>query len=131
LSSRLTVWGPAVAWAVVLFLFSAWSNPTMPYLFDGSDKVVHAGLYSVLGICLGFGRVRALEPPPHLVLIFVGALYGVTDEVHQIFVRGRSPDWTDWVADVVGVVLGYLLITSLVTPRTTSTSSDHGADAAK
>jgi VanZ family protein len=101
----------------------------MPYLFQGSDKVVHASLYGVLGMCLGVGRVRSIAPPPHLVLIFVGALYGATDEWHQVYVRGRSPDWSDWVADVVGIVVGYLLITSLMKRRGTSTSSDHGVDA--
>jgi VanZ family protein len=102
----------------------------MPYLFAGSDKLVHAGLYGVLGLCLGFGRVRSPAPPPHLVLILVGALYGATDEFHQVFVRGRSPDWSDWVADVVGVALGYLVIVSLVTSRP-PTPSDHGVDASR
>ena len=100
----------------------------MPYLFEGSDKVVHAGLYSVLGMTLGFGRVRSPVPPPHLVLILVGALYGATDEFHQVFVRGRSPDWADWIADIVGVVCGYLLIMSLLPRRNTSTPSDHEPD---
>ena len=116
---------------MVLFLLSAWSNPSVPYLFTNSDKVVHAGLYAVLGMTLGFGRVRAVAPPPHLVLILVGALYGATDELHQAFVRGRSPDAADWAADVVGVVSGYLLIVSLVTPRRTSSTADHGIDASR
>ena len=105
----------------------------MPYLFEGSDKVVHAGLYSVLGMSLGFGRVRSLVPPPHLVLILVGALYGATDEFHQVFVRGRSPDWGDWVADIVGVVCGYLLIMSLLPRRETSPDQgpDHGVDGSR
>ena len=71
------------------------------------------------------GRVRSIEPPRHWVLIGLGALYGLTDEFHQIFVRGRSPDWTDWVADVIGVLCGYLLVIGL------STSSDHGVDASR
>jgi VanZ family protein len=115
---------------VVLFLLSAWSNPTMPYLFAGSDKVAHAGLYAVLGMALGLGRVRSAMPPPHLVLILVGALYGATDELHQTFVRGRSPDWADWLADVVGVASGYFLIVTLLTRRT-STTPDHEVDASR
>jgi len=102
----------------------------MPYLFAGSDKVVHAGLYAVLGVALGLGRVRSALPPPHLVLILVGALYGATDELHQVFVRGRSPDWADWVADVVGVASGYSLIVTLLTRRT-STTPDHEVDASR
>jgi VanZ family protein len=116
---------------VVLFVLSAWSNPTMPYLFAGGDKLVHAGLYGVLGMALGFGRVRSAVPPPHLVLILLGALYGATDEFHQVFVRGRSPDWADWVADVVGVVSGYFLVVSLLSRRRTSNTPDHGVDASR
>ncbi len=71
------------------------------------DKLVHAGLYSVLGATLGWGRRRDVSPPPHWVLLGVGALYGATDEWHQGFVRGRVPDWGDWFADVAGVTLGY------------------------
>ncbi len=97
----------------------------MPYLFEGSDKVIHAGLYAVLGAGLAFGRVRAIDPPPHWLLVLVGMLYGLTDEVHQIFVRGRSPDWADWVADVIGVLCGYLLVMAF------TTSSDHGVDASR
>ena len=105
----------------------------MPYLFDGSDKVVHAGLYAVMGMSLGFGRIRDPVPPPHLVLILVGALYGATDEWHQVFVRGRSPDWSDWVADVVGVVCGYLLIMGSMRRRTSPPDHgpDHGVDASR
>ena len=102
----------------------------MPYVFAGGDKLVHAGLYAVLGMALGFGRVRSPMPPPHLVLILVGALYGATDEFHQTFVRGRSPDWADWLADVVGVASGYFLIVTVMTRRT-STTPDHEVDASR
>jgi VanZ family protein len=103
----------------------------MPSFFEGSDKVVHAGLYGVLGMSLGWGQVRSPAPPPHFVLILVGALYGATDEWHQVFVRGRTPDWSDWVADVVGVVCGYLLITASMKRRDASPPSDHAVDAEK
>jgi len=72
-----------------------------------SDKVVHAGLYAVLGACLGYGRRRASAPPPHWVLLGIGLLYGATDEWHQAFVPRRVPDLGDWLADAAGVFLGY------------------------
>lgn len=82
----------------------------MPSWLAGWDKLAHAGLYSILGGTLGYARHYAIPTPPHLLLIGLGALYGVTDEWHQGFVRGRSPDLGDWVADVVGVTLGYVTV---------------------
>ena len=124
------MWGPAAAWAVVLFLLSAWPNPQAPSWFSVDDKVAHAILYGVMGVALAYGRVGAPAPPPHWTMILAGALYGATDEWHQAFVRGRTPDWGDWRADVIGVVLGYTLLLMVVRWLVTSKSTDHGVDVA-
>lgn len=111
LANRLRAWGPAAAWAAVLFLLSAW-----PIRLDDlswvpvSDKVVHAGLYTVLGLALAYARFCGPSAIPHGMVIVIGAFYGASDEWHQHFVPGRSPSWGDWVADVAGVVLGYGLV---------------------
>lgn len=46
---------------------------------------------------------------PDVVLMGLGGLYGALDEWHQSFVPGRTPDATDWLADVAGVIAGYSL----------------------
>ena len=115
---------------MVLFLLSAWPDPPIPSWFYGSDKIGHATLYGVLGVALAYGRVGAMAPPPHWTMILVGALYGATDEWHQAFVRGRTPDWGDWMADVTGVLLGYTLVLVLVGWLVTSKSTDRGVDVA-
>lgn len=122
------MWGPAAAWAAVLFLLSAWPSPRIPYFFPGSDKVAHAALYAVLGVALAYGRRGVLAPPPHWLMILVGALYGATDEWHQVFVRGRSPDLGDWLADVTGVLLGYTLMLMVMGWFATSRSRDDRVD---
>ena len=108
------MWGPAAVWAVVLFLLSAWPNPPVPPFFRGSDKIAHASLYAVLGAALAWGRRSSPTPPAHWLMLTVGALYGATDEFHQAFVPRRSPDLGDWMADVTGVLLGYVLVLGLV-----------------
>jgi VanZ family protein len=85
-----------------------------PYLFQGEDKVVHAALYATLGATLMWGRARAASPPPVWVLVSLGVLYGASDEWHQMFVAGRDPSVGDWVADTVGVLLGYWLSAMMV-----------------
>ena len=36
----------------------------------------------------------------------IASLYAVSDEVHQIFVDGRSCEFRDWVIDTVGAIIG-------------------------
>ena len=43
------------------------------------------------------------------------SLYAVTDEVHQIFVDGRSCELRDWAIDTLGAVLGALIFTLIYT----------------
>ena len=106
----MRAWGPAAAWATVLFLLSAWPDPIAPVWLAVNDKLVHLGLYSVMGGALAVGWLRSRPSPPHWLMMAVGALYGATDEWHQIMVPGRFPSWSDWIADLVGVVLGYLVV---------------------
>ncbi len=104
--NRLRVWGPAAAWAVLLFALSARSSipgPVFPY----GDKLGHFALYGVLGALLGFGWLRSPKAISHGVLLIIGALYGLSDEWHQMYVPGRMPDVADWIADVAGLLSGY------------------------
>jgi VanZ family protein len=104
--SRVMAWLPAVAWAVLIFSLSAQPAlpaPEVPYL----DKVAHFGAYAVLGACLAFAVHRSSLPMG--LAVFLGAAYGASDEIHQMFVPGRSPDVFDWVADAAGVAASVYL----------------------
>lgn len=78
------------------------------------DKLVHFGLYAVLGALLA----RALREAGRLhgralALALAGAaLFAAFDEWHQQFIPGRSADVRDWYADVVGASLVLLLVAS-------------------
>lgn len=71
------------------------------------DKLVHACAYAVLGAALAWGRRSSATTLAHGWLLALGALYGLSDEWHQAFVPGRSPDPADLAADVAGLVVGY------------------------
>lgn len=105
--NRIRAWGPAVGWAFVLFVLSALPNLRGAPSFPFSDKVAHVILYAVLGAALAWGWARSPRSVPHAVLLIAGALYGVSDEWHQMYVPGRTPDLVDWIADVIGVLVGY------------------------
>jgi VanZ family protein len=86
-----------------------------PYLytpgpqFHYKDKVAHCVEYALLAWFMG----RALRParalPPAVeVLCFVAVGAGIAglDEMFQGTVEGRVTDVTDWMADVLGLLIG-------------------------
>jgi VanZ family protein len=107
---RLFAWGPAATWAAVLFLLSA--SPDLPvsgWARAIPDEVLHLVAYTVLGATLAHARFHGARGVAHVAMIALGALYGAADEWHQSFVPGRVSSLGDWSADVLGVVLGYVL----------------------
>ena len=113
--SRLIIamrWLPALAWMGVLFWLSG--SPEVPGGIELSDKLEHFGVYAVLGALLWWAaaRARACWPAAALTCI-VGALYAACDEAHQHWVRGRTADVRDWVADVAGIAMVVLIALAL------------------
>jgi len=101
---------PLLVWLLLIFGLSA--IPTLPAIkFPLSpDKIAHAGIYFVL--CM-FGR-RAflhqerwpwLKEHSLLAALLLAVVYGSLDEVHQMYVPGRSPDIYDALADSLGASL--------------------------
>ena len=99
-------WGPALLWAAAIFALSSRSTVPGPEI-PGLDKAAHFGAYGLLGVLLARGALAwPLALPWALALSWA---YGAADEVHQMFVPGRSPDWRDWVADALGAAAGIYL----------------------
>ena len=94
-----------VAWAGLIFAFS--SVPDLGTGLGGWDlvlrKIAHAAEFAVLGALLA----RAVGTA--WLAFALGALYAVSDEVHQSFVPGRQGSALDVAIDVVGVALGVVL----------------------
>ena len=90
-----------------------------------SDKVEHFTAYAGFALTilwgLAGGRLSAMSWGTALGAVAVASVYGVTDELHQYFVPGRSCDVRDWMADTSGaaiaVILGLLVTTILRRPR--------------
>ncbi|MBQ9069572.1 MAG: VanZ family protein [Eggerthellaceae bacterium] len=76
---------------------------------DPMSTVAHFCEYLVFGALL----VNALRSHMPLgraaaVAIACASAYGVSDEIHQIFVKGRYCDVADWATDTLGACLGAL-----------------------
>jgi len=88
--------------AVTLTLTVAmlWPLDAPPPALEGSDKLVHLVAFAALAFPLARTGRYGLLP------VFVGAsaFGGVIELIQPSF--NRSADLNDWVADVVGVILG-------------------------
>lgn len=88
--------------AVTLTLTVAmlWPMDQSPPALEGSDKLVHFISFAALAFPLArTGRIGLLP-------VFIGATAfgGAIELIQPSF--NRSADFNDWVADIVGVVLG-------------------------
>ena len=99
-----SLWGPVVVYAALIFAASSISQPPMPGTV--SDHTLHAwayaGLSSLLLRALSGGRWRGVTAWRALLAAVVAAGYGLTDELHQLFVPGRFFDLHDLLADGLG-----------------------------
>lgn len=114
-------WGPVLGYAGLIFYLSAQSHPDedLPSLLGHvNDKVLHAVEYAGLGgLCYRAFRLGAAETPAARALVLAvltASLYGITDEIHQLFVPFRESSWQDWLADVAGSTAGAVAMRRLL-----------------
>jgi VanZ family protein len=74
------------------------------------DKGIHLIEYAILGwLCAGASSRTWPAAPAWRTAsfaVFITFLWGLSDEMHQAMVPGRSPELADAVADLGGAVLG-------------------------
>lgn len=107
------VWGPALAMMALLFLLSSIPGSS-PVLLRGYNLTAHAVAYGLLGAlllhALAGGRLRGVTIRHAAAAVAVAGLYGISDELHQRFVPGRTADLVDLGADVAGALCGVLVV---------------------
>lgn len=113
--NRPGLWIAAAAlYACAIFIGSAIPGPELPPLVTSiSDKLLHICEYGVFGFLVYRalrmqGKFRGIARHAALAAIILAALYGASDEVHQLYVPGRSAEVLDWTADASGAILGVL-----------------------
>jgi VanZ family protein len=90
-----------------IFALSSISHP--PALPGQSDKGAHALLYAGLGALFAralTGGWRGVTRRVVILTTVFGAIYGLSDELHQYFNPPRDAEAFDVLADTIGAGLG-------------------------
>jgi VanZ family protein len=102
------LWGPVLLYMGIIFLVSHQPEVSIPAGL--SDKQSHSLAYTLLGLlmvrALAGGLGARISARTALLGIVLTALYGISDEYHQMFVAGRSAELYDLYADAIGGALG-------------------------
>lgn len=104
----LSLWLPLFIWMGIIFWLSS-----IPKLEVAEDPVInfitrklgHITEYGVLFLLFN----RAFEGRRPVLSFLLSFLYGVSDEIHQIFVPLREGAPTDVIVDSIGSILGWLV----------------------
>ena len=103
-SRPLLLWGPVIVAMAVIFVISSLSDAPIPG--GMSDKSGHALGYTLLGLtvvrAVAGGLPRRITPRIAATAIAITVGYGVSDELHQSLVPGRSAEVADLYADAAG-----------------------------
>lgn len=99
----LRVWFWPLALAVLIFAASSRARVASPRGIPHVDKIAHFMVYGLLGtlVC----RTQRLDARGAAGALVIASLYGVSDELHQSFVPGRTLQLADWIADTCGAAL--------------------------
>lgn len=109
----LSAWLPPAVHCLLIFIASARASLPGMHAFAHQDKLLHGLAYAVLGAL--FYRALKLTLPPRFsglavpLSIAMATLYGLSDELHQHFVPGRTAELSDLGADFLGSLIGVLL----------------------
>jgi VanZ family protein len=108
---------PAIACMAGIFFLS--HQPRLPELPSLSGQLTsvlgHFTVYFALAV-LVWWALGAFDIPgrQRVGLAFsIAFLFGLSDEWHQSFIPGRTPDWRDILTDAIGAACGLLVVTHL------------------
>jgi VanZ family protein len=114
--------------ALILFLIAIFIQSSIPgdelpeVGFEYADKIAHFIIYSILFILFFYSlkyqnkSIKLQKYAAEFALLFT-AFYGMTDEIHQSFVPNRSSEFNDWLANVSGAIVMYLIVKYFKKPQ--------------
>lgn len=118
----------------IIFYFSSRpateSASQSSWLIDILQKIFGVGFSSFIirkcahfleftGLCVLFNSAWYFTKSKKCILLSIicTSLYAITDEVHQIFIDGRSCEFRDWCIDSCGAItgaIGFLIVYAII-----------------
>ena len=88
-----------------------WANDMVKKLNKPFRKLCHASVYLILSSLIMFGLKTFNVDVKKAMLISIGIcfLYSLTDEFHQLFVSGRTGQFSDCLIDTLGATIGAII----------------------
>jgi len=114
LKTALSLWGPVLVWAGVIYFFS--SRPDLPRIHEPwleliLRKAAHVMEYAIFGALLA--RAVGARKGQIALAVVLGAVYAASDEWHQTFVPTRKGNPLDVALDTAATLLGAYVFTRL------------------
>lgn len=114
LSSRTSAESSQQSGAIVEWLIAHFGNGIFTDFIV--RKSAHCLEYTGLALLMNISLYLTRNKISPLFSVGLTSAYAITDEIHQLFVEGRSCQLTDWAIDTFGAVIGTaaFLITSMI-----------------
>lgn len=79
-------------------------------------KLAHVTIYFILGILsiLFINEFNIIDKNKIIIAFLICLLYSISDEIHQLFVIGRSGEVRDVILDSCGSFIGIILTNKLI-----------------
>lgn len=115
----LWLWGPVACYLALIFIVSSRSEVSIPGGVSdlAAHFVAYLGLGAVILRALAGGVRRGVPLGSAVLAAALATLYGASDELHQLFVPGRSASVEDLVADALGAATGAALLWGIMRLR--------------
>jgi len=107
----LFFWDPVFLYMAIIFYLSSIPEPPIPGFIikifsTKTGLVLHFFEYFILSfltsIALRHSKHSFFNKHHYLLAILIASLYGISDEIHQIFVPGRFATISDALINIVG-----------------------------
>ena len=102
-----------IFWGLMIIILltvpsSSFKSPASFFLFTHLDKLIHFGLFGIQYILVAKATNKPISHTSKEVLLIYVCLYAVFTECLQLYLKERSFDIFDIIANIMGASIAYL-----------------------